>query len=116
MGNKKWDASRNSPDWTDVMALCKAIESLHGVSVALVLQSGVFSGPAVEWSILCLHQGGDANVMGQAVLGLSGEWPCPEHATLEACLFGGLYTADSKLSSELWQQSKLPFTEQLLRP
>jgi hypothetical protein len=110
MGSKPWEKSKSTPDWTDVSALCKAIEALHGVAVALVLRSGVFSGPIVLWDILCLDQGEDANVMGQAVLGLSGEWPCPEHADLVSCLFAGLYTADSKLCSELWKQSKLPFT------
>lgn len=92
------------------MMLCKAIESLHGVSIALVLRSGVFTGPEVTWDILCLHQGEGANVMGQAVLGLQGAWPCPEHKSLETCLFAGLYNADSKLSSVLWEQSKMPFT------
>jgi hypothetical protein len=110
MGSKVWEKSKNKPDWIDVTALCKAIESLHGVAVALVLRSGIFSGPAITWDILCLDMGKDANVMGQAILGLSGEWPCPEHETLEACLFAGLYAADSKLSSELWKQSGLPFT------
>lgn len=110
MGGKTWAESKNKPDWTDIMALCKAIESLHGVNVAVVLRSGIFSGPAIIWDILCLSQDEAANVMGQALLGLSGEFPCPEHKDLESCLFAGLYSADSELSGKLWKQSKLPFT------
>lgn len=108
----KWRAPQNSPDWTDIFTTMKAIEALHSVTVTVSLTAGVFDGPSGFTTIAALHSAasGEASVLGEPVLVMCGEWPCPEHQDYASCLYAALLTMDGKLSSKVWQQMKLPFT------
>lgn len=110
MGAKTWEKPPVGPDWTDVFVMMKAIEELHRVLVTACFTSTVYDGPAGILVIAAYSMQDDAPVMGTPVMAMSGVWPCPEHKTLEACLYAGLYRLDSGLSEKVWQQIKLPFT------
>lgn len=108
----KWHEPKNSPDWTDIFTLMKAIEGLHSVTVFVTLTSGVFDGPS-GYTTICARRTaphGEASVLGEPVIVSSGEWPCPNHKEYAACLYGALLDMDSMLSRKLWDQLSLPFT------
>jgi len=110
MRDKTWQGSQSTPDWTDVVCLMKAVESLHHVVVTLCVTPGAFDGPSAYTTLAAYHVPEEASVLGQAVLAMSGEFPCPEHKDLATCVFSGLYRMDELLGRKLWQQSNLPFT------
>jgi len=112
MRKSEWPAPQNKPDWTDVICLMKAIESLHSVVVTLCVTPGAYDGPAAFTTLAAYHVPEEASVLGQAILAMSGEFPCPEHKDLCTCVFSGLYRLDELLSRKLWQQSNLPFTRE----
>ena len=112
MGNSKWPVSQSKPDWTDIIALMKAIEKMHDVLVTLCVTPGGFVGPQGYITFSAYHVPGEASVLGQAILAMSGEFPCPVHGDLATCAFAGLYQFDEELCAKLWQQSKLPFTQE----
>lgn len=91
----------------DVTALMAAINLMHRVSVSVLLMSGDTSGASMRVGITVARVGEDASVMGVPVLALSGEFPCKEHTTLQACVFAGLYRIDSEISRQLYKQSEL---------
>lgn len=91
----------------DVAALMAAIEVMHRTTVVLCLQVSDTSGASFAVSVAVVESGEDASVMGQAVLGISGAWPCKEHTTLQACVFAGLYKLDGEISRQLYKQSEL---------
>jgi hypothetical protein len=111
-GGTKWREPKSMPDWTDIAGLLRAIETLHCVTVMVTLTPGIFEGPSMYTTIAAFHAAkvGEASVLGEPCLVLCGEWPCPDHKDYCACLMSALYTLDSKLSSKLWEQIKLPFT------
>lgn len=115
MGAKSWEKPQNRPDWTDIFCLMKAIESLHSVVVTMSMCSTVFDGPLGMITLTAFHVPKEASVLGQPILGMSGEYPCQEHRDLESCVFAALYLLDSRLTEKLWQQSQLPFTADLPR-
>lgn len=111
MGNK-WREPSHSPDWTDIFTLMKAIEDLHSVTVFVTMTAGVFDGPT-GFTTMCAQKTakrGEASVLGEPVIVLCGEWPCPHHRDYVACLYAALLDLDSKLSAKLWEQLDMPFT------
>lgn len=110
MGAKKWAASHDGPDWTDVLVTMKAIEDFHSVSVTFTLVPGLFAGPAGMLTIAARSVSRDASVLGSVVLAISGEWPCRDHTHLEHCVYAGLLTIDTTLSRKVWEQNQLPLT------
>lgn len=88
----------------------KALEELHSVSVVMALCPGAFNGPSGMLTISARKVGLDASVLGSYVAALSGEYPCKEHKSLEACVFAGLYHLDHELSAKVWKQLPLPGT------
>jgi len=111
MGSK-WREPKNTPDWTDTFTIMRAIEGLHSVTVFVTLTAGTYDGPT-GYTTICAQRTakqGEASVLGEPVLVLSGEWPCPNHKEYVACLYAALLELDSKLSSKLWAQLELPFT------
>lgn len=115
MGAKSWEKQQNAPDWTDIFCLMKAIESLHSVVVTLTLSSTVFEGPLGIAVLTAYHVPEEASVLGQPILAMSGEYPCPEHKDLVSCVFAALYSLDAALTKKLWKQSQLPFTAEAPR-
>ena len=107
MGAKSWEKSSSGPDWTDVLITMKAIEEFHSVSVTFTLVPGVFAGPAGMLTIAVRSVSKDASIMGSVVLAMSGEWPCKDHQSMEACVYAGLLTIDGTLSSKVWEQKTL---------
>jgi len=112
MAGTKWRETKNSPDWTDVFTVMKAIEGLHSVTVMITLTAGVFDGPTGFTTICARHTAevGSASVLGEPVLVSCGEWPCPHHRDYVSCLYSALLDLDSQLSTKVWEQMKLPFT------
>jgi len=110
----KWREPKNSPDWTDVFTLMRAIEGLHSVTVFITLTAGTYDGVTGYTTIFAQHTApmGEASVLGEPVAVLAGEWPCPQHKDYVACLYSALMEMDSKLSSKMWKQATLPFTAQ----
>ena len=108
----KWGETKSSPDWTDVFTTMKAIEDLHGVQLMVTLTAGIFDGPAGFTTIAAMKvaKRGEASVLGEPVLALCGEWPCPTHRDYVACLYAALLSIDSRLGSKLWEQMQMPFT------
>lgn len=116
MGSK-WREPKNSPDWTDIFTLMRAIEALHSVTCFVTMTSAVFDGPAGFITIACHKTApiGEASVLGEPCLVSSGEWPCPDHSDLPSCLYGALLSCDGMLSTNLWHQLELPFTAETPR-
>lgn len=107
MGAKKWEGLSSGPDWTDVLITMKAIEDFHNVSVSFTLVPGVFAGPAGMLTIGARSLSADASVLGSVILAISGEWPCPDHKDLTACVYAGLLTIDHALAKKVWEQKTL---------
>lgn len=107
MGAKSWEKQQDGPDWMDVLITMRAIEDFHSVSLTLTLVPGVFAGPAGILTIAARSVSKDASLMGSVVLAMSGEWPCKDHKEMEACVYAGLLTIDSSLSSKVWEQKTL---------
>jgi len=105
-----WPALQSKPDWTDVIVMMRAIETLHGVVVTWCLTPGGYDGPSAFSTLAAYHVPQEASVMGQAILAMSGEFPCREHGDLASCVYSGLYQLDGALTSKLWKQSNQPFT------
>ena len=110
MGANQWPKSQNKPDWTDVIVMMRALETLHNVVITWCLTPGGYAGPSAFSTLAAYHVPQEASVMGQAILAMSGEFPCKEHADLASCVYAGLYQMDSALSSKLWYQMQVPFT------
>lgn len=107
MGAKNWESSWSGPDWTDVLISMKAIEDFHSVSLTITVVPGVFAGPAGMLTIAARSVSRDASVLGCVVLAMSGEWPCKDHKTMEACMYAGLLTIDHALTGKVWEQKTL---------
>jgi len=111
-GGTKWREPRNSPDWTDIFSLIRALEELHSVVVFVTLSTAVFEGPG-GYTTIAAHKvatKGSASVLGEPAIISSGDWPCPHHSDYAACLYAALLEMDSVLSQKLWEQLNLPFT------
>jgi len=108
----KWRETKNSPDWIDVFATQRALEALHSVIVYITMTAAVFDGPGGCITIAAIRSSrhGDASVLGEPVICISGDWPCKEHADVQSCVYSGLLSMDSALSRNLWGQMDLPFT------
>lgn len=108
----KWREQQSAPDWTDIFTTLRAIEQLHSVTVFVTLTAGVFDGPNGFTTVAArrVTPMGEASVLGEPVIVLSGEWPCKDHASYVACLYSALLSLDSALSRKLWKQLQLPFT------
>lgn len=110
MPNRRWDVSSNGPDWTDVFALMKAIEALHGVVVTVGLSASLHDGCGGFSTIAALQVDKENSVLGSPVAALSAEFPCKLHKDLVTCVFAGLYELDAAITKKLWEQLPLPFT------
>jgi len=110
MGDKSWRATSPGPDWMDLTATMRAIETLHSVSVMVGLHCYPGSAGGAMWHITALYVGKDASLLGACVAALSGEWPCKDHRQVEHCLYAGLIRLDHELSQKVWEQNSLPFT------
>ncbi len=111
-GGTKWRESKNSPDWTDIFTLMRAIEGLHSVTVFITLSSSIFDGPS-GFTTIAAHKTarqGEASVLGEPAIISSGEWPCPNHRDYAACVYAALLELDGVISKKLWEQINLPFT------
>lgn len=108
MGSK-WREPNNSPDWTDIFTLIRAVEVLHSVTVFVTLTAGVYDGPVGFTTIFAQHTAkqGEASVLGEPVLCSSGEWPCQNHRDYASCVYAALLEIDSQLSSKVWKQNTL---------
>jgi hypothetical protein len=113
----KWRDTKNSPDWTDVFATLRAIEQLHSVAVFITLTTAVYDGPSGFTTIAArrVTPMGEASVLGEPVIVLSGEWPCQDHTDYASCVYSALLTLDGQLSRKLWDQLSLPFTAEEAR-
>lgn len=107
MRKKLWQESSSGPDWVDVVMLAKAIETMHGVNVVIGLVATPFTGPLFETHISAVKHESPASVVGAPVLDTRGAWPCPEHKTLQACIFDGLYKLDFAISKQFYSQENM---------
>lgn len=110
----KWGASKNKPDWTDVFQTMAAIERLHSVALFVTMTAGTFDGPSGCTTIAARNVSpmGEASVLGEPVIVLSGDWPCQDHTDFASCVYAALLTLDGQLSAKLWEQLKLPLAVQ----
>ena len=112
MGAKQWRGSQSKPDWTDVIVMMRALEGMHHIVITWCLTPGGYDGPSAYSTLAAYHVPQEASVMGQAILAMSGEYPCHVHEDLASCVYAGLYEMDAQLSKEVWKQMRLPFTEE----
>jgi len=112
MRKTRWPEPQSKPDWTDVVVMMRAIEGLHNVVITLCLTPGGFDGPAAFTTLAAYHVPEEASVLGQAILAMSGEYPCLVHEDLATCVYAGLYQMDAELSKKLWEQVQVPFTRE----
>src|SRR6266508_4147073 len=78
-GGTKWRESKNSPDWTDIFTLMRAIEGLHSVTVFITLSSSIFDGPS-GFTTIAAHKTarqGEASVLGSRLLSLQANGRVP---------------------------------------
>lgn len=110
---KGWVGSLNTPDWTDCMIAMKAVQDLHAVILIVSVSTGVFAGPVGYTTISAFkhEKQGEASILGPPITAISGEWPCKDHKDYYACLLSAIYSVDSALSSQCWEQKNLLFTE-----
>jgi len=104
---QQWQASSNGPDWTDVLITMKAIEDCHNVSVVFSLAPGLFAGPAGMLTVSARQLGKDASVLGSYLAAISGEWPCPDHRDMAACVYAGLLRLDHEIDKKVAEQKTL---------
>lgn len=91
---KGWEKSTNGPDWMDVEAAIRAIDSVHLGQTTVTISAlgiGATGGLSIEiltrWPTL---PGAD----GVTEVSSRSSWPCTECATLAAHLLGGVYRHD----------------------
>lgn len=96
-----------SPDWIDIEAALRAIDSIHlGKTGVLIspLGTGATGGFHVvistAWDV---PEGSSLPVACDS----QSQWPCPEGCTLEGHILGGIYAHDYALG-EAYQQRRLP--------
>jgi hypothetical protein len=98
--------STSGPDETDVIGMMMAIGSLHSGHVELnVRQDGIGFSPSVVTSCQ-MHFNVLPGSSLPEIVGVEGKWPCPEHQTLWAHLYDGLYKLDFAIS-QVYQNEKL---------
>lgn len=116
MGSK-WAEPKHSPDWTDVFRTMRAIEELHSVTVFVTMTAGVFDGPSGCTTIAArrVTPMGEASVLGEPVIVLSGDWPCLDHTDYVCCVYSALLSLDFQLSAKLWKQLSLSLTDEAAR-
>lgn len=106
-GKSQWASSSSGPDWTDVAMLIHAIQTMHRVTIAIGMTGSRFTGPALQTHISAVKHDDPASLAGSRVLDMRGEWPCPEHKDLVACIFDGLYKLDFEISKRLYEQDTM---------
>lgn len=89
--------------------MVRAIEELHSVTVFITLTAAITNGPGGFTTVCARHEAkrGQASVLGEPVIVLSGEWPCKDHKDYASCVYASLYELDSQLSAKLWHQLSL---------
>lgn len=106
-------SSLDGPSFVDIFTTIKEIEKWHHVVIFVTLSAGAFNGPCGFATISAMRTAeiGEASVLGEPILALSGEWPCNRHNDLQGCLYAGLLEVDHLLTGKVWEQKIIPFTE-----
>jgi hypothetical protein len=108
MGAKRqWAQSTNGPDWTDIEAMMRALESVHTGEVVLTVSTvgiGATGGMALSAHHVLATLGEDATHTG---CGVDTLWPNRQHTTLEAAVYELLYRLDFAIGDH-YQQEKIP--------
>lgn len=103
----EWVKSTNGPDWTDLEAMMRALEGLHGGAVVLSVSTvGIGASGGLAWS--AVHS---LETLGEHVthsgVGVDGLWPCTDCATMEGLLYQLLWRLDFAIGAN-YQQQKIP--------
>lgn len=101
------------PDWTDVTACIRSVESLHKVDVTYHLCSVPLGGIG-ELGVVLEAQRRDGTLSAGEALSLirAGLFPTTMNKSLPAMLLAMLYELDGFLSRVLWEQLKLDGLEE----
>ncbi len=106
-----WRNAVPGPDWMDISRRVKEIEDAHRVELLFTMSfDGSSLQPRFVYNFIAVATGpGDLD--GALMQGMRGEWPCRDHATLEACLHDCLYHLDYAIGrtyeqQTLWAQPK----------
>lgn len=96
------------PDGEDVYATIMAVQSFHGVRIAVRIEThtaDAYTGLEVCVDIIRRWK---ANVAGTPEHTQRERWPNNSHTTLEATIFMMLHRADSWCAKHVWTQSMYP--------
>jgi len=106
-GKTPWQSVSSGPDWTDIEAMMRSIEAVHGGKCGLLLSpDGIGSTGGYRVDLL-LEQDMLPSTGAPGAIGIEQRWPCREHRTLEACVFAGLYRLDFAVAEAYKQSSFL---------
>lgn len=100
-----WENSTNSPDWTDVETLMRAIGGLHSGNVGVILSpDGIGSTGGLDVAVSILFDVLPGSSLPESVV-VRGGWPCDKHSSLGAHVFGLLYDLDYQISKVYKQEA-----------
>lgn len=100
-----WENALPGPDWMDIHRRVYDMQHVHRVSIVLGISctgwalQPKFTFTCAAFSLL------ELDVDGIEVAGVSADWPCNAHKTLESCIHNALYRLDWALSQAYKQNS-----------
>lgn len=96
--------STNGPGWTDVATFMSALDVLHGGKTGvLITVAGQGHNGAMHIEILTTFDVLPGSTMVKDVRSIS-SWPCKDCTTLEAHVYGGLYSHDFAIGQAYQQR------------
>lgn len=103
----EWAKSTNGPDWTDIEAMLRSIEGLHGGAVVLSVSTvGIGASGGLALSAVHSLETLAENATHSGV-GVDALWPSKDCATMEGLWYQLLWRLDFAIG-ENYQQQKIP--------